>query len=275
MPAVATRELSEKVGVEVLDVDAERLTADPDLPHICHDLLERYGVVLFRELHATDAAQVEFGAKLGELAIFPQFTNKHVMEISFDPANPLAPYFPSNDYWHIDGCLDRMIAKTSIMSARVTAAHGGETAFASTYVAYDELSEREKEELADIRVVHKMARVQRLSHPDPTPEQIADWERLPARVHPLVWQHESGRRSLVFGATAAYIDGSDPANGRQLLDDLEHRATTPDRVYTHTWSVGDMVLWDNTGLMHRACEFDRSEPRRMARSTVLGSEPIA
>ncbi|MGI5219682.1 TauD/TfdA dioxygenase family protein [Nocardia sp. CA-290969] len=274
MPAVATRELSEKVGVEVLDVDAERLITDPDLPRICDDLLERYGVVLFRELHATDAAQVEFGAKLGELAVFPQFPNKNVMEISFDPANPLAPYFPSNDYWHIDGCLDRMIAKTSIMSARVITARGGETAFASTYVAYDELDEREKEQLADIRVVHRMARVQRLSHPDPTPEQIAEWERRPARVHPLVWQHESGRRSLVFGATASHIEGTDPA-GRELLDELEHRATTPDRVYTHTWSVGDMVLWDNTGLVHRACEFDRSEPRRMARSTVLGSEPIA
>ena len=64
MPAVATRRLSEKVGVEVLDVDAQRLIADPDLPGICQDLLERYGVVLFREVHATDAAQVEFGAKL-------------------------------------------------------------------------------------------------------------------------------------------------------------------------------------------------------------------
>ncbi|MEU1983111.1 TauD/TfdA family dioxygenase [Nocardia sp. NPDC019395] len=274
MPAVATRELSEQVGVEVLDVDAERLVTDPDLPEICEELLERYGVVLFRELHASDAAQVEFGAKLGELAVFPKFPNKNVMEISFDPGNPLAPYFPSNDFWHIDGCLDKMIAKTSIMSARVITEEGGETAFASTYLAYEKLTDREKEQLADTRVVHRMARIQKLSHPNPTPEELADWDRWPQRIHPLVWEHESGRRSMVFGATASHIDGTDPA-GRELLDDLEHRATTPDRVYTHTWSVGDMVLWDNTGLVHRACEFDRSQPRRMSRSTVLGSEPIA
>lgn len=273
MPAVATRELSEKVGVEVLDVDAHRFVTDPDLPGICEDLLERYGVVLFRELHATDAQQVEFGTKLGELAKFP-FPNKNVMEISFDPANPLAKYFPSNDFWHIDGCLDRVIAKTSIMSARVITAEGGETAFASTYLAYEELDEREKARLADIRVVHRMARVQKLSHPDPTPEQLAEWDRLAAKVHPLVWEHESGRRSMVFGATASHIDGEEADGDRALLDDLEHRATTPDRVYTHSWAVGDLVLWDNTGLVHRACEFDRTQPRKMSRSTVLGSEPI-
>ncbi|WP_328392990.1 TauD/TfdA dioxygenase family protein [Nocardia sp. NBC_00416] len=275
MPAVATTELSERVGVEILGVDADRLVADPDLPRLCQELLEKYGVVLFRELHAPDAVQVEFGAKLGELARFPKFPNEHVMEISFDPANPLAPYFPSNDFWHIDGCLDRMIARTSIMSARVITPEGGETAFASTYLAYDELGDREKARLRDIRIVHRMARIQQLSYTDPSPEQLADWERWDDRIHPLVWQHESGRRSMVFGATASHIHGTDPADGRDLLDDLEHRATTPDRVYTHTWSVGDLVLWDNTGLVHRACEFDRSQPRKMARSTVLGSELIA
>lgn len=274
MSAPATTKLSETVGVEILDVDADRLVHDEDLPATCLELLEEHGVVLFRELNASDDTQVQFCRKLGELARFPQYANPNIMEISFDPDNPNAKYYPSNDYWHIDGAMDAVPAKASIMSARVITEVGGETAFASTYAAYDDLSAAEKEQFDRLRVVHRMERIQRLSYPDPTPDQLADWARFADREHPLVWQHETGRRSLVFGATAAHIVGLSPDEGRELLDELEHRATTPDRVYQHTWTIGDMVIWDNTGLIHRACEFDRSQPRRMHRCTLVGREAI-
>ena len=89
-----------------------------------------------------------------------------------------------------------------------------------------------------------------------------------------MWEHESGRKSLVFGATAGHIVGMDVEEGKALLADLQRRATASDRVLRHSWSVGDMVIWDNTGLVHRACEFDRSQPRRMHRTTLIGEEAI-
>ncbi|MCX4092517.1 TauD/TfdA dioxygenase family protein [Nocardia sp. alder85J] len=273
MPAITTKKLSEKVGVEVLDVDVARLLDDEDLPGAVLDLLEQRGVVLFRQLHAGDEAQVAFSRKLGELVQFPNYPNPNVMEISFDPANPNAKYFPSNDYWHIDGAMDEVPAKISIMSAHVVTPVGGETAFASTYAAYDDLTDAEKQEFEDIRVVHRMERIQRLAYLDPTPEQLADWARWVDREHPLVWTHETGRKSLVFGATASHLAGDDNRS-RDLLDELEARATTSDRVLQHTWAIGDLVFWDNTGLVHRACDFDKSEPRRMHRSTVFGTESI-
>ncbi|MEU8896048.1 TauD/TfdA family dioxygenase [Nocardia sp. NPDC048505] len=274
MAALRTGELSARVGVEVLDVDVDRLLHDDEVATGCAALLEEHGVVLFRELHAGDDAQVAFARKLGELVQFGKYANPNVMEISFDPGNPNAKYFPSNDYWHIDGSMDEVPAKTSVLSAHTITDTGGETAFASTYAAYDELSAAERARFAGLRVVHRMERIQRLSYPDPTPEQLADWARWPDREHPLVWTHESGRRSLVFGASADRIVGLAPAASRALLDELEQRATTPDRVLTHAWSVGDLVLWDNTGLVHRACEFDRAQPRRMHRSTIVGEESI-
>jgi alpha-ketoglutarate-dependent taurine dioxygenase len=274
MPAIATRKLSETVGVEILDVDVNRLRDDDELPDACLAALEEHGVLLFRELHADDDAQVAFCRKLGKLARFPKYANPEVMEISFDPDNPNAKYFASNDYWHIDGALDDIPAKASIMSAQVTADQGGETEFASTYAAYDALSDAEKERTAGLRVAHTMEMIQRRTNPDPTPDQLADWAKWPVREHPLVWRHESGRRSLVFGASASHVIGMDLDAGRALLADLERRATVPDRVYRHTWSVGDMVIWDNRGLVHRACPFDRARPRRMHRSTLVGDEAI-
>jgi alpha-ketoglutarate-dependent taurine dioxygenase len=78
----------------------------------------------------------------------------------------------------------------------------------------------------------------------------------------------------VIGVTADHVVGMDPPESRALLDDLVLRATTPDRVYRHTWSVGDTVIWDNRGVMHRATRYDATSPREMLRTTVLGDEPI-
>ena len=96
----------------------------------------------------------------------------------------------------------------------------------------------------------------------------------PAKEHPLVWRHRSGRRSLVLGATTDHVVGMEPDEGRALLDDLLHRATTPDRVYRHEWQVGDVVIWDNRGVLHRALPYDPTSPRDMHRTTFAGDEPI-
>ncbi len=76
------------------------------------------------------------------------------MKISFDPDNPNAEYFASNDYWRLDGFMVEIPAKASVMSAHVVTEQGGETEFASTYAAHDELSEPEKTRFADLRMIH-------------------------------------------------------------------------------------------------------------------------
>lgn len=274
MATLTARRLTDTVGAELVDVDAHRLLHDDDLPHECMEALERYGVLLLRGLPIDDDLQVEFCRRLGEVVQFPKYENPNVMEISFDPTNPNVSYFPSNDHWHFDGSMDDIPAKAVTLSARVLASDGGETEFASTYAAYDALSDAEKESFAELRVLHTFEAIQRRSYPNPTPEQLEDWASWPQREHPLVWEHRSGRRSLVFGHSASHIVGMDFDAGRALLDDLSRRATAPDRVLRHEWQVGDLVIWDNLGLLHRACPFDRTEARRMHRTTLAGDEPI-
>lgn len=276
MQTITIKKLSENVGAEILDVDVDRLLHDEDLPGACLEALEKYGVLLFRELHADDNAQVEFGRKLGTLRKFPNVppATEEIMEISFDPANGNAEYLAANVFWHIDGLTDDVASKASMLSARVIPGEGGETEFASTYAAYDDLSDEEKERFADLHAIYTFEAIQRRSYPNPTQAQLDEWASRTPREHPLVWEHDSGRRSLVIGAFASHIVGMDFDEGRALLEDLEKRATTPDRVYRHTWSVGDLVIWDNHGLLHRACPFDHSKPRVMNRSTIAGREPI-
>jgi alpha-ketoglutarate-dependent taurine dioxygenase len=66
----------------------------------------------------------------------------------------------------------------------------------------------------------------------------------------------------------------DEGEGRSLLAGLLARATVPERVYRHEWEVGDLVLWDNTGVMHHVNTYDPSSGREMHRTTMSGDEPI-
>ena len=89
-----------------------------------------------------------------------------------------------------------------------------------------------------------------------------------------MWRHRSGRCSLVIGVTADHVVDMELDAGRALLARLLARSTTPDRVYRHHWSVGDFVIWDNTGVMHRVEPYDPSSAREMHRTTMSGDEPI-
>ena len=275
MAVITTESLGATVGAQVTDVDRERLLQDDDLPAACLEALEASGVLVFRGLHLDDATQVAFSRKLGRVEVFGKGEFPEIFRVTLDPAkNPSAAYLRGTFDWHIDGCTDDIPIMATMLSAHAVAETGGETEFASTYAAYDDLTDEEKERFASVRVVHTIEASQRLVNDDPSPEELALWRRRPPKEHPLVWQHESGRKSLVLGATTDHVVGMDPDEGRALLDDLLARSTTPDRVYRHEWSVGDVVIWDNRGVLHRACPYDQTSPRDMHRTTFAGDEPI-
>jgi alpha-ketoglutarate-dependent taurine dioxygenase len=195
--------------------------------------------------------------------------------VTLDPAkNPVAEYLRGTFDWHLDGATDDIPIMATVLSAHAVAESGGETEFASTYTAYDALSPEEQEDYLQVRVVHSLEAAQRLVHPDPSPEELAIWRKRPSKTHPLVWQHQSGRRSLVLGATASHLEGMEFDEGRAFLDDLLARSTGADRVYRHQWAVGDLVIWDNRGVLHRACRYDAASARDMHRTTIAGDEPI-
>ena len=271
--------LSESVGVEVSGVDAEGLVADDALAAELLELLGRHGVLLFRGLNLEPEAQVAFCSKLGE----PDLAAADdpipgIMRVTLDRSkNASAPYLKGTFFWHIDGCTpegDECPQKATILSAVAVDTEGGETDFASTYAAYDDLSDDEKDRFADLRVVHSLEASQRLAFPDANEKLVAAWRSRPTCEQPLVWTHRDGRRSLVLGASADHVVGMDPDEGRTLLADLLERATRPERVHRHRWSVGDTVIWDNRGLLHRAVAYGAGSPREMFRTTVLGDEPI-
>jgi alpha-ketoglutarate-dependent taurine dioxygenase len=280
MSLLTINKLTASVGAEVTGIEPDRLGSDDSLAEAVLDALEDNGVLVFRGLGLDPHAQVEFCRRLGEV---DRSSDGHhpvsgIYPITLDTSkNSAAAYLRATFDWHIDGCTPMgqdCPQKATVLSAVHVAERGGETEFASAYAAYESLSDTEKERVSSMRVVHSLEASQRRVTPDPGPELLAQWRSRPTHEHPLVWTHRSGRRSLVLGASADYVVGMELDGGRALLAHLLERATVPDRVYSHSWSVGDTVIWDNRGVLHRAAPYDPHSPREMLRTTVLGDEPI-
>ena len=279
MRLLTITKLTDSVGAEVCGIDPAR-AGDDKISAAILDALEANGVLVFRGLQLDPEAQVDFCRRLGEI---DHSSDGHhpvagIYPISLDPLkNSSAAYLKATFDWHIDGCTPlggEYPQKATILSAVQVAEWGGETEFANSYQAYDALTGEEKARFGSLRVVHSLEASQRRVTPDPTPEQLARWRSRPTHEHPLVWTHRTGRKSLVLGASADYVVGMELDEGRALLADLLGRATTRDRVYSHAWSVGDTVIWDNRGVLHRAAPYDPNSRREMLRTTVLGDEPI-
>jgi alpha-ketoglutarate-dependent taurine dioxygenase len=263
----------------VVGVDRERLARDEALPDAVLKALEDAGVLVFRDLHLDPETQVAFCRKLGPIET--NLTGSHDVEgifrVTLDRSKTAAAdYFVGNFGWHIDGCTpndDAYPPMVTMLSARVVA-EGGDTEFASTYAAYEDLTDEEKRSYASLRVLHRFENAVLPFLENPTTEHLARLRSQPTKVHPLVWTHQSGRRSLVIGTHATRVEGMSSEDSRALLGDLLERATTPERVYRHEWKPGDTVLWDNRGLLHHVVAYDTAKPREMWRTTVLGREPI-
>jgi alpha-ketoglutarate-dependent taurine dioxygenase len=280
MSPLTVTKVTTSVGAEVRGLDPDRLASDDALGADVLGALEDNGVLVFPGLKLDPQTQVDFCKRLGEV---DHSSDGHhpvpgIYPVTLDKSkNSSAAYLRATFDWHIDGCTptgDECPQKATVLSACQVAQRGGETEFASSYAAYDELTGDEKERYDRLRVVHSLEASQRRVNPDPAAEELARWRARPTHEHPLIWTHRSGRKSLVLGASADYVVGMDLDEGRALLADLLDRATTADKIYSHHWSVGDTVVWDNRGVLHRAAPYDPDSPREMLRTTVLGDEPI-
>ena len=166
------------VGAEVHGVEGSQLVDDGALPGRCMDALEEHGVLVFRGLHVDDETQVTFSKRLDDVGKAEPAEAPRIFTVTLDPAkNPIADYLRGTFAWHIDGAQDEVPAKATILSAKVVATEGGETEFASTYAAYDELDDVEKDRLEGVRVLHSFEASQRLGQ-DP----LGDPLELPPEV---------------------------------------------------------------------------------------------
>lgn len=236
-------------------------------------ILEQRGVVFFRGLQISDEQQVTIAKTLG--SIVQNEGEGGIYKISLDTnVNQRAEYLKGSLFWHFDGSLQPYPNLATLLRAMKLSDSGGQTEFCNTYAAYEELPEADKETIAGLRVVHSAERSQYYVRPEMSYEEIAFWQKSPTKSCPMVWTHRSGRKSLLLGATADYVIDLPVEESRALLARLRDWATQPRYVYRHEWQLGDLLMWDNTGTMHRALPYAADSGRLMHRTVLAGEEPL-
>jgi alpha-ketoglutarate-dependent taurine dioxygenase len=220
----------------------------------------------------------EFARTLGDLRLgtVKKEGEEGLMKVTFEKAkNPeYAQFFPGTLLWHMDGTYEKVPPFATILRPEVLSSEGGETDFANTYAAYEDLPESEKAWLDTLKVVHTMQAAMFHAVPEATLEDFKLWLSYPTPVQPLVWHHKSGRKSLALSNSISHVVGMHPADSHDLLLRLMAHATQEKYVYRHKWRMNDMIIWDNTGTIHRARPYDEKSGRTLNRFTLNGEESI-
>ena len=177
-----------------------------------------------------------------------------------------------NMLWHSDSSFKPTPAKYSLLHARILPKKDGNTEFADMRAAYDALDDETRELCRDLVCMHSQIYSRgTLGFSEWTDDERARNQPVPQR---LVRRHPgSGRRSLFLSAHAGEIVGWPVPEARAFLRDVNEHATQRKFVFAQKWQVGDLVMWDNRCMMHRARRYDPSEVRELHRTTVADIAP--
>lgn len=264
-------DLTPRIGSEIR-TDLDTLLSGREASTI-RDVLEARGVVFFRGLDIGDEQQVAIAKTLGTLVA--NEGEGGINKISLDEkVNQRAKYLKGSMFWHFDGSLQPLPNLATLLRAVQLSETGGQTEFCNTYAAYEDLPEADKRAIAELRVVHSAERSQYYVTPEMSYDEVVFWQKSPTKACPIVWTHQSGRKSLLLGATSDYVIGLPVEESRALLARLRDWATQPQYVYRHVWQPGDLLVWDNTGTMHRVVPYPEDSGRLMHRTILAGEEPL-
>jgi taurine dioxygenase len=263
------------IGAEIRGVDLRQTIGTDDLSRI-ERLFNEHGVIFFRRQYLDPAALLQLTSYFGEqeintfsathgLADHPGVVlvsniEKHGREIGVKRAG---------ERWHSDMCYTRKPPRGTILCAHEVPVEDGlplgDTCFAATHTAYDDLPAAMKQRIANLQAVFDFAGRQRA-----TPITAQQRETYPPVRHPLVRTHPfTGRQCLyVMRDDCTGIDGVDDTEAQQLIAALSDHITRPEYVYRHRWQEGDVLLWDNCTVQHMAIQdYDLPLRRLMYRTT--------
>lgn len=269
-------------AVELRGVTLAEIAADDAAYAAARAAFEEHSVLVFRGQDVTDEVQLAFSRRFGPpevTKVGSQGTGTHFVILStigedgkVVPADHrLALRNKANQLWHTDSSFKRVPALTSVLSARVIPARGGETEYVSTRLAFERLDPALRKKLENSFAWHDYAHSRgRIAPGLASPEERA---ALPPQCWRLAWKNPANGRSAIYLASHAYaIEGMERAAGEKLIDELMNAATAPGTSYVHSWRSGDVVMWDNRATMHRGRPWPAHEARLMVRTTISATK---
>ena len=275
---------------------------------IIYDAFLEHQLLVFRKQNLDADQQAAFAQTFGTVQDYSRTANEtienpkttSVTNLQAGDRLPDTHPAPLQTMWHSDGKAKDAPTKATVLYGVKIPPRGGDTHFVSMYAAYDGLGEDAKQGLEKLSATYESRRAYTSGYPhipvwradgpmtDPPPI-VRRWirsmglffDRLnplrkPVVARPIVIIHpETNRKSLLIGGEAWRVKGWPRAEGIRLVSDLRTWACANQAAYTHKWQVGDLLMWDNRCVLHRASGYDApSEPRLLRRCVVLNDASV-
>jgi alpha-ketoglutarate-dependent 2,4-dichlorophenoxyacetate dioxygenase len=245
---------------------------------------EEHAVLLFRGQPLDDTQQIAFSRRFGDLEItrsmnpaagtpFARQSNLDIETGAVIPAGDRRMVYQlANMLWHTDSSFKPVPSLCSLLSGRIVPPAGGATELASARAAFPSLPEPLRRRVEGAVAVHDFS----WSRDQVRPGFFTAEERAvyPPVRHPIVRANPvNGRPSLFLGAHASHVEGLPLEEGRALLRALLDHVTQASFVYRHEWEAGDLVVWDNRCVLHRATPYDTARYKRLMQRTTVSGDP--
>jgi taurine dioxygenase len=275
------------LGATVRGVDLAQPLGDGDFATILR-ALGQYGVLRFPAQHLEAAALRDFSRRFG--SIQPMLTGFHepgmpevgILSNVVENGKPIGLADAGQD-WHTDMSYNRTIGFLNVLFAvKVPRRDGrvlGATAFVSTQAAYEDLPDELKARLATATATHDFNKfwenMRRRPGSTRGPMTEEQRRRRPPSVHPLFLTHPITERPVLYcnPGYAIRINELDAAESNRMLERLFAHQLQPKYQYTHTWTEGDVLMWDHIGTLHNAiADYGPDEPRLMKRCQVMADK---
>ncbi len=270
-------------GVEITDIDLSQMLSLTAKERIL-SLFAAHPILVFRDQTLTKEQQYSFTLNFGEIEEL--HVGRHQDSVKYgavhtvsnldkdgQPSGKLPEW--GNYFWHSDKSYHDVPSLLTMLHAVTLPPTGGPTQFANTEMAYAALPEATKWRIEGLRAIHSWESSRKKSGSSPATE--AQIKERPPVDHPIARTHPvRGTKALYLGNHSSHVVGMPEEEGRKLLADLEAHATSPEFLYSHRWREGDLVMWDNRCLLHRAFnDYDMGNYARVLHRTVVrGTVPV-
>ncbi|MEX0283931.1 MAG: TauD/TfdA dioxygenase family protein [Paracoccaceae bacterium] len=278
---LTTTPIHPRYGVEIHGIDLN--TVDDDGFAQIRAAFEEHSLLLFRNQDLTDEAHLKLGRYFGsiedrdadDLAAKDGFEVRAVSNIRDDGSvtgemDLHTLNLKANMLWHADSTFLPVPALTNILVARVVAPEGGQTQFASTRAGWADMPEELKAQIRGRGIWHRYAQSRAMISPDlaelPMFHKWEDQHWKSLWVNPV-----NGREALYIASHSYAVDGLEEEEGLALIRKLTEFVTKPEYVVSHTWNVGDVLVWDQRAVLHRATPWDYAQPRKLTSICISAS----
>lgn len=264
-----------RIGAEIQGVKLSADLADEVVNEINQALLQHKAIFFKDQQHLDDVAQEAFAARLGTPLNHPTVPVKdgsaHILEIDSRGARA--------DSWHTDISFIDAYPKASILRSVVAPAVGGNTVWANTTAAYNDLPEELKTLADSLRAIHSnnFDYAAKVSVPKEALEKYKNYFNSTEyeTEHPLVRVHpETGEKTLLLGHFFKSLVGYSSSESRRLFDLFQSYVDKLENIVSWRWSAGDVAIWDNRATQHRAINDYGDQHRVVRRVTLEGDVPV-